>query len=76
MFVYNDYWKAEYGFLVYPLNEAHANFYPAVGEYLREPGSHCIVAKINILKFGRLDRDFTMQLIKYIQSAAFPEYAR
>ncbi|MEY3249564.1 MAG: hypothetical protein RL742_1607, partial [Bacteroidota bacterium] len=76
VFVYNDYWKAEYGFLVYPLNEAHANFYPAVGEYLREPGSHCIVAKINILKFGLLDRDFTMQLIKYIQSAAFPEYAR
>lgn len=80
VFVYNKYWSSEYGILIYPLNEALAPFCPAIGEYLREPVSYCIVAKINILTFEsgnrRLDRDFTRQLIEYIRSTTFPECAR
>jgi 5-methylcytosine-specific restriction enzyme subunit McrC len=77
VFVYNKYWSSKYGILIYPLNEVHF-LSPAIGKYLSEPDIYCIVVKVNILTIesGRLNQNFTIQVIEYIQSDTFPEYAR
>jgi 5-methylcytosine-specific restriction enzyme subunit McrC len=78
MFVYNEYWKAQHGILLYPLNELDGHFKGMMGSY-PEPiqsdkfRSNCAIMKVDILKpEGEkkvLNSAFIVDhLIKYVES--------
>lgn len=80
MFVYNEYWSAQQGILLYPLNEAGGPFKSMTGVYpdpikANECKSYCNVTKIDILKSEGekkiLNRNFVEPLLKYILSPDF-----
>jgi hypothetical protein len=79
VFVYNDYWKAEYGFLVYPLNESGKEFIPKPGCYSNAQfKSHCVVAKIDIVNRNYendlyLDKAFIAPFKRYLGALEFKE---
>lgn len=75
VFVYNEYWNARHGMLLYPQNEPGRGFTPFRGEYLGVKKSSCTVAKVDVLKFeqnteGRhipvLNRDFSEPVLEYL----------
>jgi 5-methylcytosine-specific restriction enzyme subunit McrC len=74
MFVYNEYWKAQHGILLYPLNEPDGPFKGMMGAYAEPMQSKkCSIVKVDILKpeGGKkvLNRNFIVEhLIKYVES--------
>lgn len=79
VFVYNDHWKAEYGFLIYPLNEPGNDFVPRSGCYSNARlSSHCIVAKIDIINRTYeneiyLNKAFINPFMEYLGALEFKE---
>jgi 5-methylcytosine-specific restriction enzyme subunit McrC len=77
MFVYNEYWNAQHGILLYPLNEPDGPLKKMIGKYpepvrRNEVRSNCTIAKVDILKtMGEkkvLNSDFIVDhLIRYIE---------
>jgi 5-methylcytosine-specific restriction enzyme subunit McrC len=75
MFVYNEYWKAQHGILLYPLNEPGKPFTHMYGIYLNVGVQRsCTIAKIDILKDGKLNKEeFVKPLIEFLEQPKFSE---
>ena len=75
MFVYNEYWKAQHGILLYPLNEPGKAFVSKYGIYPNAAvKSSCTIAKIDILKDEKLNKEeFTEPLIQFLKVLKFSE---
>ena len=69
VFVYNEYWEARLGILLYPQPEQQQGPTWLVGEYqARIKPSKCVVVKISILDAdGKLDKTFALNLINKIE---------
>ncbi|MCB0520335.1 MAG: restriction endonuclease [Lewinellaceae bacterium] len=73
VFVYNEYWGAMHGMLLYPQNESGQGFTGRKGKYVGR--TYCTVAKVDVLKVVQtsegekasvLNKDFAKPVLNYL----------